>query len=392
MRILISFWRPRYAAVLIWICVLNGLADGATQPRYLLTNDDAILSNSSTFYSIGPDGLLHLDQQVLTGGVGIAGGYFSTERVALLDDTTQQCVYASDAFTGDIVGINMNTFTVGGSASGSPTDSGNANGIGLAANDQYLYAGFTTSNTIATFQVEPGCSLTFVNDISVAGLQGGFIGGMALHGNIMVVTYGDGSIESFDISSGTPVSNGDEQNSTGYSKSQGASYPDSVEITKDGRYALFGDTSTSMVVEVSEIGPGRLGKTSVYTLGPAINSSNILLSPDESLLYISNTEGDTISAAFFDSSTGKLSAGCTSGTLRGYGPSWSYAGELAVGSNTGTGGIIYVAEFGPTSSIGMIAVGSNGAACTLNEMSQSPVSDANSPGLLSIGSFPPRSF
>ncbi|MGC1372052.1 MAG: hypothetical protein WA824_07940 [Candidatus Sulfotelmatobacter sp.] len=392
MRIWIGFWKQRCAAALIWICVLPAFASAATQPHYLITNDDRTLSNGITFYLITADGLLHLDEQVPTEGAGIAGGFFSSYRVATLDSDAQQCVYASNALTGDIVGIDVNTFTLGGSSSGSPTDSGSANGIGLALDGQYLYASFTSSNTIGTFQLQAGCSLTFVNDVSVAGLQGGFIDGMAVHGNMMVVTYGDGSIESLDVSSGTPVSNGDEQNSTGYLSSQGASYPNSVEITKNGRYALFGDTATSTVVEISAIASGKLTKTSVYLLGPAISSSNILLSPDESLLYISNTAGDSISASFFNNSTGKLSPGCTSGKLRGYGPVWSYAAGLALGSNTGTGDVIYVAEFGPTSYIGMIAVGSSGGACTLNELSWSPVNDPNSPGLLSIGSFPPNSF
>jgi sugar lactone lactonase YvrE len=390
MRCPIDFWKPRYA-VLIWICALTGFAAAAT-PHYLITNDDTSFSNSVTFYSIGANGLLSLEKQVLTGGGGIAGGYFSTYRVAVLDSGGQQCVYASNAFAGDVVGIDVNNLTVGGSASGSPTDSGSANGIGLAVNGQYLYAAFTSSNTIATFQVQTGCSLTFINDVSVAGLQGGFVTGMAVHEKMMVVTYGDGSIESFDISSGTPVSNGDEQNSTGYDTSQGASYPNGVEVTKDGHYALFGDTSTATLVEVSDISAGRLSKTTVYTLGRAINSSNILLSPDETLLYISNTEGDTLSAAFFDSSTGTLSPGCTSGRLRGYGPVWSYTAELALGTNAGTGNTIYVAEFGTISYIGMIAVSSTGAACTLTELPQSPAVDPYSPGLLSIGSFPPRSF
>lgn len=392
MRIWIGFWRQSFAAMLIWVCVLPAFASAASQPHFLITNDDRTLSSGVTVYLISADGLLHLDEQVPTEGAGIAGGFFSTYRVAVFDSETQQCVYVSNALTGDVVGIDVNTFTIGGSASGSPTDSGNANGIGLALGGQYLYASFTNSNTIATFQLQAGCSLTFVNDVSVAGLQGGFIDGMAVHGNLMAVTYGDGSIESFDVSSGTPVSNGDEQNSTGYLNSQGASYPNSVKVTKDGRYALFGDTSTSTVVEVSAIASGKLTKTAVYFLGPAISSSNILLSPDESLLYISNTAGDSISAAFFDSSTGKLSPGCTSGKLRGYGALWSYAAGLALGSNTGTGNTVYVAEFGPTSSIGMIAIGSNGVTCTLNEFSQSPVIDPNSPGLLSIESFPPSSF
>ncbi len=392
MQISFELWKRRSLALLVWICSVSCLASGATNSHYLITNDDDSFSSSVTFYVIGDNNLLYLDQRVLTGGGGIAGGYFSANRVAVLDNSTQECVYASNASAGDIVGIDVNTLTVSGSTSGSPTDSGSANGIGLAVNGQYLYVSFTTSNTIGTFEIEPGCALTFINDISVAGLQGGFIDGMALHGNIMVVTYGDGSIESFDVSSGTPVSNGDEQNSAGYFNSQGATYPNSVEITKNGHYALFGDTSTSTVVEISDLSSGRLAKTTVYTLGPEINSSNILLSPDETLLYISNTEGDSISAAWFDASTGTLSLGCTSDKLRGYSSRWSYTAELALGSNTGTGGTVYVAEFGVPSWIGMVGVSSNGSACTLTELSQSPVGDLNSSGLLSIEAFPPRSF
>jgi hypothetical protein len=392
MQVCCESWNRRAVALLLWICTFSGFASAAGTHHYLITNDDDTLSSSVTFYEIGENGLLHLDQRVLTGGGGIAGGYFSTSRVAVLDNGTQECVYASNAMTGDIVGIDISTLTVSGSTSGSSTDSGSANGIGLAVNGQYLYASYTTSNTIGTFTVEPGCSLTFINDISVAGLQGGFIDAMVLHENMMVVTYGDGSIESFDVSSGPPVSNGDEQNSAGYLGSQGATYPNSVEITRNGHYALFGDTSTSTVVEVSDISSGKLGKTIAYRLGSEINSSNILLSADETLLYISNTEGDSISAAWFNASTGNLSFGCTSGKLRGYSSHWSYTAELALGSNAGTGGTVYVAEYGTPSSIGMVALNSNGATCTLAELPQSPAADLNSGGLLSMESFPPRSF
>jgi 6-phosphogluconolactonase (cycloisomerase 2 family) len=394
MRMWIRSWVPRCAAMLIWICVSNSLAAAANQPHYLITNDDGTFAGSSsvTFYAVGATGLLSLQQQVLTGGLGIAGGYFSAYRIGVLDGTSQECVYVSDALTGDIVGIDVGTLLVTGSASGSATDSGAANGIGLAVNSQYLYASFTSSNTIGTFQVQTDCSLSFVNDVSVAGLQGGFIAGMAIHGNLMVVTYGDGSIESFSISTGTPISNGDEQNSTAYTRMQGASYPNSVEITKDGHFALFGDTSTAAVVEVSDIASGKLSKTVPYSVATSINSSNILLSPDETLLYVSNTEGDTIGAAWFDKATGSLARGCISGKLAGYSSQWSYLSELTLGSNSGTGGVIYVAEFGAPSSIGMVAVSSSGGKCTLQEMTGSPVSDPNSQGLLSIGTFPPRSF
>ena len=153
----------------------------------------------------------------------------------------------------------------------------------------------------------PGCKIKFVGDITVGGLQGGVIDGMAIHGNMMVVTYGDGSIQSFNISAGVPVSNGDEQNSTG--SRRGNTYPSGIDITQDGHYAIFGDTSPFTIVEVSDISSGKLTPTVVYRLGNALNSSNILLSPDETLLYISNNQSRQDHSCFFDKSTGKLSKG-----------------------------------------------------------------------------------
>jgi 6-phosphogluconolactonase (cycloisomerase 2 family) len=382
------------AAVLIWICMASGLAAAASGPQYLVTNDDVapFFFTGVSFFTVGAGGTLKLDKEVQTGGSGTGGGFFGANRVAVLNQGTSQCVYASEGSTGDIVGIVVGTLEVGGSAFGSDTDGGTTNGIGLVMNPQYIYASFTDSNTIGTFQVQPGCSLTFVNDVSVVGLQSGVIDGMAIHGNTLVATYGDGSIESFDIASGPPVSNGDKQNSTGAARSAFASYPTSVKITEDGHYAIFGDTTTSSLVEVSDISSGKLAAPVTYNLGTGINSSNILLSPDETLLYIANTQGDRITAAFFNPTTGKLSTGCASGKLHGYVTNWSYLGSLALEQNTGTGGVLYVAEFGMASGIAIINVTSVNGKCTLTEASNSPVPDPFSTALLSIGMFPPPTF
>jgi 6-phosphogluconolactonase (cycloisomerase 2 family) len=389
MKMSVKTWLLRVAVVLV---VANGFAKNAGKPHYLVTNDDVPprLSSGVTFYTVGADGVLTMKGQVLTDGVGIGGGYFAANRVNVLDSGNAECVYASEATSADVVGIVVKTLRLGGRARGSTTDTGSSNGIGLAMNAQYLYASFTDSSTIGTFQVKPGCKISFIGDLTVGGLHGGVIDGMAVHGNMLVGTYGDGSIESFNISAGMPVSNGDLQDSTG--SHGGNTYPSGIDITSDGHFAIFGDTSTSTVVEVSDISSGKLGPTVVYRLGKGISSSNILLSPDETLLYISNTQGDKITAAFFDKSTGKLSKGCSSGNLKGYVTDWSYLAGLALEKTTGTGGMVYVAEFGAPSSIGMIKVKSAGGKCTLKELPSSPVSDPNSPGLLSIGSFPPRPF
>jgi 6-phosphogluconolactonase (cycloisomerase 2 family) len=392
MRMSLKSWLSRVTAALVGVCIANGIAVGADKPHYLVTNDDVppALATSVTFYAVGSGGLLNMKAKVLTGRGGIAGGYFAANRVSVLDSGNAQCVYASQAQTGQIEGIVVKTLEIGGFASGSKKDTGASNGIGLAMNAQYLYASFTDSSTIGTFRVQPGCKIKFVGDISVKGLQGGVIDGMAIHGNIMVATYGDNSIESFNISGGVPVSNGDEQNSTG--SRIGNTYPSGVDITQDGHFAIFGDTSPFTIVEISDISSGKLTPTVVYHLGNELNSSNVLLSPDETLLYISNNQSGTVTAAFFDKSTGKLSKGCVSRPLKGFDADWSYVASLALDKTTGTGGMVYVAEYGAPSSIGEINVKSAGGKCTLTESSHSPVSDPNSPGLLSIGAFPPRPF
>ncbi len=194
-----SWWRR--VAVLLASVLAGILAHAWTclrSAQYVITNDDPGVS----FYTVSPDGLLTLLGQVQIGGFGNVAGFFGTDRIGMLNSGGQQCAYASVSSTGEISGIAISTLTVGGSASGSPSDNGSANGIGLALNSQYLYASFTASNTIGTFQIQPGCSLTFVNDVSVSGLAGGLINGMAIHANIMVTTFTDGSIESFDISHG----------------------------------------------------------------------------------------------------------------------------------------------------------------------------------------------
>jgi sugar lactone lactonase YvrE len=373
--------------------VFTATAFAASATQYVVTNDDqAFPGTGVSFYLVGANGQLTFQQRVNTGGLGIGGGYFGANRISVLDAGKEHCVYASEASTGDIVGIAADTLIAGPGSKGSSTDAGTSNGIGLATNGQYLYASFTDSNTIGTFKVKGNCSLMFVNDTHVAGLQQGVINGMAVHDNLLIATYTDGTIESFDLASGPPVSHGDRQYSTASLTSQGATYANSIDITQDGRFAIFGDTSTSVTIEVSNISSGKLKKTVVYTTPSSISSSNVMLSPDESLLYIANTQGASVMAMRFDKTTGKLAAGCTSKSLRGQSAKWSYLAGLSLISDTGNGGGVYVAEFGSQSGIAVVKIKDSAGTCTLQEVSTSPVSDPSSPGLLSIGSFPPRAF
>ncbi len=371
-----------------------------SQSTYVITDDDGLLHSYISFFLAGTSGsgpTLTFQTNVNTGGKGIGGGFFGTPRVNLLHDSSAQCAYVSNAGTGDVASINIATQTRVGNFLGSANDNGNTNGIGIVLNDNYLYAGYSASNTIGTFAIGAGCQLTFLGDVSAAGLNGGWVGGMAIHGNILVVAYGDGSIQSFNIANGIPMSNNDEQNSTGFAA---AYFPEGIDITQDGHFAIFGDASIPTTIEVSDISSGKLAPTVQYTVptphtavAEGFNSASVWLSPDESLLYIGNSQGDTVTAAFFNKNTGKISAGCSSPPLNNFYNPWTYVGSLVTRDTTGTGGVLYLAEFAPLgSSIGILQVTSNGTTCTLTEAATSPAMDSFSNGLLSIQAFPPRTF
>ncbi len=368
-----------------------------SSPIYVFTNDDGTLHTYATVFTAGGtqnDPTLSFLQSINTQGLGIGGGFFGTPRLAMLPSSTTQCLYVSDAGTGDIASINIQSMSLVGNYLGSSNDIGTSNGIGMVMNQNYLYAGYSTSNTIATFAVGAGCTLSFLGDITVAPLNGGWVAGMAVNGNIMVVTYIDGSIESFNIANGIPVSNNDEKNSFGFIQSY---YPDSVDITQDGHFAIFGDAAVPTVVEVSDLSTGKLAPTVMYqvgqqsnVIGPGVNSATARLSPDESLIYIGNSQNGFVNAAFFNKSNGRVTAGCSSKLLNNFYNPWSYVGGLQTRDTTGTGNVLYVAEFG--SSVGIVNVTSTGTACTLTEAAGSPAADNSSPGLLNIQVFPPRPF
>jgi len=386
-------------AVLVLAALAYASAAAASSVgSFLVANNDVPLPNppvsysgsTVTFYSIGANGALGEKDVVATGGDGVGGGSFAAARVVVVPQADDVCVFASNAATADIAGISAKTHQVTGNFVGSSSDSATANGMGLAATPNYLYVAYSTSSTIATFRIQAGCTLHFVGDLFAMGLNGGLVTGMALHWPMMIATYGDGSIESFNISAVLPVSNDDAQVSTGFADDH---LPNGLDITVDGHYAIFADASTVTTVEVSDISSGKLTPTVAYDLGAAWNSGNVTLSPNETLVFVTNNSGGRVTAAFFDRTTGKISPGCASGALKGFYSAWSYAGGVALQHATGAGGLLYVPEFGSNgfSSIGIVQLTTAGATCTLKEIAGSPIVDNSTPSnLLSAAVYSDR--
>jgi hypothetical protein len=399
------FFRQLVNAFVIYMVIeLCSTSFLAATEKYVVTNDDVNGPNTVTFYRAGGSTseprLIRL-KTIQTGGMGLGGGYFGMVRQVLIKRNNQECIFAADGQSNDIAGILFRTQTVQGNFKGSSSDQGGQAGLGLSVNpsNNYLYAAFAGSQTIATFSIRPNCSLTFVSDVPASGLNGGFPHGMAAKGNILVVTYGDGSIESFNISSGTPVSNKDLQLATGFVKD--GVFPDGVDISEDGHFAIFGDASRGFTeVDISDVSLGKLATTVKYGgsrggLGRGLAANNVWLSPDETLLYISNNLSGQVTAAYFHKGTGKLDFGCISKPLRGYGTKWTFSSAIATEGTSGAGSVLWVAEDGlgsSQSSIGILEVKSKVGKCGVTEAARSPALDPNSLNLCWLNAFPVRPF
>src|SRR5262249_22918021 len=161
-------------------------ASAQSPTRVIVTNDDLpmFLPNTITVYNVAPDGSITSQGKLNTLGYGNAGGYFSTSRIKVIRDGASDCAFVSNAWSGDVSGISLSDRKVLGTFRGADTDLGPDNGISLVLNDDhsYLYAGYTTSNTIGTFSVEPGCALTYVGSIVATGKNGGWPSAMAVGG------------------------------------------------------------------------------------------------------------------------------------------------------------------------------------------------------------------
>jgi hypothetical protein len=370
---------------IVVLCVASlCAADNSTSPHYLITNNDVSPGNSASFFSISSNGSLQTPTVVSTGGNGVNGvGAVATKRVSVLYNSTQQCAYVSNAGSANLTAINIATLTVTGVFNAESTDSA-PSGMGVVDNGKYVYASFTGSNTLATYQIVPGCKLTFLGDVDAVGLNNGSPVDMKAHGNILVMSFSDGSIGSFNLAKGVPVSDGDLQLSTG--NKQENNLPQGVDISANGKYAVFGGTITPAVVEVSDISSGKLAPTVVFSgVGTGYGSQAIWLSPDDTLLYLSNFSSNSVTAAAFDQNNGEVAEECM-GIFRGIG----YFSGLATASQAGAGGVLFVVE--ADQGIGVAKVTSASRSCSIEEESSSPMGTPYSDSIESAATFPPRPF
>jgi hypothetical protein len=392
---------------------------------YVNDNNSTFGANSATGFSVvaGPALALVTGSPFATTSTGFAAFPTPVQEVAG-NIAGSNCLFVSDPLgistfpTGDVAAFSIGAggvLTLIGNYN-DPSNTSGANKLIPLAIDRrigfpYFFAAFTGENKIAFYKVGGNCQLFWASSTFAVGLSGTPVMSMAVSKagpHVLVVTYGDGSIQSFKIGGGTltPLA---IFLSTG-SGAQGG-LPESVDVTRNGKYAVFGDRQPGFAeVEVAKILPGgALAPTVDYggpalasgvNLGPGLNSRNIWLSPaavaGKFYLYITNKSSGQVTTARISQVTGVVSpAGTCTGAYTN--PTtllplaWSGAAGLHTITATGSGSALAVAEYGTPSSVALLKI-QTPTGCTL-EVPGSPFVDPfSSNGLASVDVFPSRPY
>jgi hypothetical protein len=398
----------------------TGFALGTSAPNsqaqnYVLTNDDNATLNTVTVFHVTskPFTMTQVSGSPFSTESHGSGEYYSGSVKNAI--STKDCVFISDAAgvandgTSDIAAFSANTefqLTRVGNFITPNHDSGNPLGVGLAIHGNFLYAAYTTTNTIAVWQINGGCSLQYRTQAAATGLFGGITDGTAVspNGKTLIVTYGDGSMGAYSIGTGG-ISLLNQIPAAGLAD---GGIPAGVFIDSLGKWAIFADYSEAggpTEIDVAPITASGLGTSKEYggpngSLGTNnLISGNMNLSPDNTTLYVNGLNSGTVQSLAFDETTGAVTliGACPESgtvTMTGHNTLWGYPGVIATIAATGKGAGIYVALAGlglsgNSSYVDILTVGRQG--CLLEQPSApgAPVgADPNSPGMFSMSGVP----
>jgi len=352
-----SFRKKLLWEYLVWMG-LSGT--GLQAQQYIFTNNnDSSGSNSITSLSVNGKGAIKVIKTYPTGGKSAGSSYFALSPVTFAHTRLGDCVFVSNGGDSTIAAFQANLFNgtlaaVKGSPFADGVTTAQKFGIGLAVGaNRLLFAGNTNTNSISVMRVGSTCSLTLLQKIAVTGSPAGMK--VTPDGKFLIVAY-IGQVDSFAIDYTTG-----KLTELGPFNTRGSAA--GVEISCDGSTAFFGDAANNTQVEVFNIiSTGGLNETDNFTNKNGQSSNNLLLSPDGTHLYVSNTSSSQITT---------LSVGAKGALTYDSSVKLNHTGVFALGLAMGSNGLdLFVSEQNDPEAIGVLAVSGN----TVKEVPGSPFS------------------
>jgi len=378
---------------------------GASSEHYVVANDNSLPENLATVMKLGgtsKNPVLTVGETLQT-GVSQPFGGLATPTVQIIHAGADICVFIGN--TPGSGGNDISAFQYPGlQLVGNYSDPQIqfTSTISIAAHGSYLFAAYTGDGPfLDTWQIGAGCTLTLAQ--SMVPSMG--IGAMAVtpNGQTLLANYGYfGEVGSFSIASdGSLTAHGP------YDEGDGLNGGGGVDITADGKYALFNITSYPSPpndypytqVNILPINSdGTLGNPYIFggdgTLGRGYGAGAIRLSPNQKFIFTSDIDSGSqqITSLNFTESPLDVTYGCIAKPRNLEQP--TSIGGLATALPSGSGAGLYVTETSSrTASAAVALFGINPTTGCLKEAPQSPFSINNfESGLNWVAVWPPRPF
>ena len=359
------------------------LAGNLGHAQSVITDNDIFRAgNTATWMKLSGSSLKSY-ATLKTTGWGIGGGYIGTSAQAVVHMGANLCIFIADPGSDDIASFNSKVHVANYS---DPTGSGAWTGTAIAVHGTTLFAGYSASVNIGVWTINPDCSLTLANSAANTPTPDP-VNDLAVSpdGKTLIATYGYQNVDSFAIS-GTALTEKGPFTAVGY--------PAGIDITSDSNFVLVGDFSTNQTqVEIFPIhSDSTLGASDSYLIAQGgADSNNIWISPDETLLYVSNNISFQVTTLKFTEGASpqhRLTFDCLT-TLKSAGRTIYNTGGLATEATSGNGAFLYVAEAGNPSGIALLQVPQGGCP---TEVSGSPFNNATNWWPITLTVDPPRPF
>jgi len=360
------------------------------QGNFVYTADDIRGANTVSAFSVGPSGALTLlpGSPFLTGGIGIANGYYASNRTTV--SAHHNFLFASNAGSNDVSVFRIHRGTGALSlVEGSPFATGGFGDLGGIAlsptpDGRFLMAGNSESSNVTVFAISSGGALSpiegspFAAQSSPDGIR------VSPNGKFLAVAeFNANQIEMFSIApNGSLTSLGTYP---GVAATGGGIAGVDIDCYPRLLYDAEASTGDTIVEGYSISDKGALTPVpgSPFEPGVGRNSNVVLLgySGGRKTLYVSNESSNTITA-FKVSSSGSLSLLAGSPFAMNQGS--DQPSGMAISRD---GRLLYVAN--RSNMVSVFSVEEDGV---LTEVAGSPFPTGQSGLLDSLTAFPPRAI
>jgi 6-phosphogluconolactonase len=375
--------RPIRLFLLMVTCAISAMAQGT----FVYTNNDRS-PNSVSAFSVAANGALTPvpGSPFLTGGTGTGFGFFAANRITTA--IVKNILYASNSGSNNVSAFSINPATgVLTAVPGSPFPTGfisSGPGISVATtpNDQFLIAANAGTVDITVYSIAANGALTAVTGSPFNAGPGGPLDSIKVTPDgkfLAVARINNNAVSMYSISSAgglTPVPGSPFP-------AGGAGFAAGVDCNCSSNNLFVGEANFgSTIVSVQSIAAnGALSPIPGSPfIGPGSNSNVVVLSPDDSKLFVSNQDTNSVTV-FNVAASGAL-------TLVPGSPFPAPGSSRPSGMATDQSGtFLYAADF--NNRINGFSIAADGA---LSSIPGSPfIVFPDGFGLLSLAVFPPKS-